>query len=282
MVPLSEVQAAIARTGLKWEAGTTPIGTEFSAGPTRRFGFAPRGREPSGGTGALPRQAFAFSSGRLPPLVDWRHADGGNYSGNYITAVGDQGNCGSCVAFGTCSTLESRVKIQKKDPNYDIALSRAHLFFCGTTDGCENGWTPAFALKRCRDAGIGEEREFRYKPKQLKCFEIKSIIKVPRWRKVADSGSRKEALRLRGPVIGGMVVYSDFLWYRSGVYRPTTTEDVGLHCVCVIGYDDDNACWIIKNSWGTAWGEGGFARVGYGSCGLDSQFPFYDPAVEVL
>ena len=60
MVTLREVQAAIARTGLKWEAGTTPIGTEFSAGHVRGFGFAPKGREPSGGRGSILSQSFAF------------------------------------------------------------------------------------------------------------------------------------------------------------------------------------------------------------------------------
>lgn len=276
MVPLREVQAAIARTGLKWEAGTTPIGTEFSAGHVRGFGFAPKGREPSGGRGSILSQSFAFKNG--PSNVDWRHAEGGNY----ISPIGDQGNCGSCVAFATCSTLESRAKIQSTDPNYEIELSKAHLFFCGTTEGCERGWMPGLALKRCRAKGVGEERNFRYQAKQMKCSEIDSVIRVPRWRVLTDSGHRREALWRHGPVIGGMVVYGDFLWYRSGIYRPTTNDDVGLHCICIIGYDDENACWIIKNSWGTAWGEGGFGRIGYGSCGLDAQFPFYDPAVEII
>ncbi len=62
--------------------------------------------------------------------------------------------------------------------------------------------------------------------------------------------------------------------------RPTTSEIIGHHAILVIGYDDTKGAWWIKNSWGTAWGEGGFARVGYGTCGLDGQYDFYDPHVE--
>ena len=56
----------------------------------------------------------------------------------------------------------------------------------------------------------------------------------------------------------------------------------GLHAVAVVGYDDGQRCWIVKNSWGTNWGEGGFFRIGYGECGLDTQFPFFDPAVAIV
>jgi C1A family cysteine protease len=225
----------------------------------------------------LPRQDFAFVTGGPPTAVDWRDAG----RKNFVTHVGDQGQCGACVAFAACAVLESRAKIHRQDAHYEIELSKAHLFFCGVQNGCENGWTPGLALKRCRDRGVGREANFRYQPRQIACREIDSIVHVLRWRRPSRTNDRKEALWLRGPVIGCMVVYSDFLWYRGGVYRPVTSEVIGLHCVAVIGFDDERACWLIKNSWGSAWGEGGFVRMGYGACGVDAQFPFYDPVVAI-
>jgi C1A family cysteine protease len=277
MASLTEVQSAIRGSGLSWEAGTTPVGEAFERGDTRAFGFAPKGREPSGGRGSLPSTGFRFATGPLPTKLDWRKIE----SDDFVTHVGDQGRCGACVAFATCAVLESRLKIQKKNPNFEVELSKAHLFFCGTENGCETGWMPGSALARCRKVGVGLERDFRYARKQVECKEIRSFVRVPRWRKAMTSDDRKHAL-LRGPVIGGMVVYDDFVWFRAGVYRPTTSAVGGLHCVAVIGFDDEKSCWTIKNSWGTAWGEGGFGRIGYGTCGLDSQFPFYDPAVELV
>jgi C1A family cysteine protease len=66
-------------------------------------------------------------------------------------------------------------------------------------------------------------------------------------------------------------VYDDFFHYVSGVYHHTTGGVQGGHCVCVVGYDDTQSCWICKNSWGPAWGENGFFRIKYGDCGIDAE-----------
>jgi Papain family cysteine protease/FG-GAP-like repeat len=44
----------------------------------------------------------------------------------------------------------------------------------------------------------------------------------------------------------------------------------GGHVMLVVGYDDADGCWIVKNSWGPWWGENGFARIGYGECDIDA------------
>jgi C1A family cysteine protease len=81
----------------------------------------------------------------------------------------------------------------------------------------------------------------------------------------------KTWLSTRGPLASAFTVYSDFfLWYSSGVYRHVSGDFLGLHCTCVIGYDDAAGCWICKNSWGAGWGESGFFRIAYGQCGIDS------------
>jgi C1A family cysteine protease len=280
MLSLHELQSQIRKSGLDWEAGNTPASRDYAAGKTQRFGFAPTPREPSGGPRrGFERQTFAFAAGSFPSSVDWREVEGANY----VTSVGDQGQCGSCVAFSVCAVLESRAKIHKEDAYFSIELSKAHLFFCGTKNGCEAGWAPANALKFCREHGVGLERHFPYQGSQQSCKEIGPVIKVPRWRRISDHHEEgRKAIIRRGPVVGGMVVYSDFLFYRSGIYRPVTTQVVGLHAVTIIGFDDEKGCWLIKNSWGSAWGEGGYARVGYGTCGIDAQFPFYDPEVALV
>ena len=93
---------------------------------------------------------------------------------------------------------------------------------------------------------------------------------------------RKQALAANGPVIAGMRVYEDFYYYRSGTYRQAAGRYRGLHAVAVVGYDDAARHWIVKNSWGGGWGEGGFINIGYGECGIDSLFAFYDPFVEYV
>ena len=87
---------------------------------------------------------------------------------------------------------------------------------------------------------------------------------------------RKSILAAKGPMVAGLAVYQDFYSYTSGVYRHTTGSLVGYHAVSVVGYDDNQRCWICKNSWGAGWGESGWFRIGYGEAGMDTQFAFYD------
>jgi C1A family cysteine protease len=71
------------------------------------------------------------------------------------------------------------------------------------------------------------------------------------------------------------VVYQDFFSYRSGVYRHVSGGAAGGHCVEIVGYDDAQGCWICKNSWGANWGEGGFFRIAYGECQIDTWYGPY-------
>jgi len=68
-----------------------------------------------------------------------------------------------------------------------------------------------------------------------------------------------------------LTVYDDFFGYAGGVYHHVTGNVAGGHCVCMVGYDDPQGCWICKNSWGTGWGESGYFSIGYGECGIEGM-----------
>jgi hypothetical protein len=53
------------------------------------------------------------------------------------------------------------------------------------------------------------------------------------------------------------------LSYKRGVYRHKTGDRVGGHLVALVGYDDRQQCWIVKNSWGDQWGDNGWFKMGY-------------------
>jgi hypothetical protein len=75
-----------------------------------------------------------------------------------------------------------------------------------------------------------------------------------------------------GPVVTWLDVYDDFSAHHTGVYRRSTSptnHERGGHFVLVIGYDDDQSAWLVKNSWGTSWGVGGIGWIGYGETGID-------------
>ena len=77
-----------------------------------------------------------------------------------------------------------------------------------------------------------------------------------------------------------MYVYNDFFSYRSGVYSYTTGAYAGAHAVLVVGYDDTQQAFIVKNSWGSGWGEAGYFMIAYsevtGTSGFGYSTMVYD------
>ena len=60
-----------------------------------------------------------------------------------------------------------------------------------------------------------------------------------------------------------MMVYEDLMHYKSGIYSHVTGEKLGGHAVLLIGYNDTEEYFIVKNSWSTNWGEEGYFKIAY-------------------
>ena len=265
MVDLVQVEEAIATKRLSWTAAMTPI-SATTATPGR-FGL----RQASLGAPALQMATMIPNAfrGKRPPKFDWREE-------GRISAIKYQSTCGACVAFATCAAMESAVAIAE-DAEATVSFSEADLFFCGCGDCCETGWDFVPALDRASQ-GVGLEADLPYAPDAL-CKAISPKWRLSSWQTALSAEDRRYAV-VHGPVIAGMRVFDDFRYYKKGIYEHATGDEVGLHAVCVIGYDDEASCWIVKNSWSAAWGEDGFCRIAYGQCGLDQEFPFIGVEVD--
>lgn len=285
-----EVQAiaeAIRSEGLEWEAGATPL-TSLSAEERRRhLGLHVTDAEMQQMAAATQMQAEAerqtFGAVGAPSAFDWRNVNGSNY----VTSIKNQGGCGSCVAFCTCSVIESGVRIKLQNPGYAIDLSEAFLFNCGG-GSCQNGWGLTSGLDFAKSTGVADEACMPYQATQMNCNSRCSdwqnrLTKVASYTNHSSMDARKNAIATVGPVLAGMAVYNDFFAYKSGVYVKANDTLAGYHCICVVGYDDAQQCWIIKNSWGTGWGESGFGRIRYGQADLliDSSWQMYSAAVAI-
>lgn len=272
---LKAIQDSIAKKGLEWKASKTALSEMSAQEQKSRLGLSVDKAELEATENAI-NSAQKFQAFHpplaVPSKVDWRNRDG-----DWTTAVKDQSSCGSCVAFGVAATLEARINIACKRPNLNKNLSEAHLFYCGCGNCCGTGWNFPPALDFCKNTGIGLETGFPYTPGNQQCKSgISSYLKITDWKSVLTTADRKNILATKGPVVGGMAVYSDFFSYTSGVYRHASGGLSGYHAISVVGYDDDQKCWICKNSWGTNWGDNGWFKIGYGECMIDTNFAFYD------
>jgi hypothetical protein len=216
-----------------------------------------------------------------PTAVNWQ-------SQGYVTPVKNQGGCGSCVSFCSCSVIESAVRIKLQNPSYAIDLSEGFMQFCG--GGNCNGWGLTSGLDYAKSTGVTDEACMPYQAQNMNCAASRCsdwqnrLTKITNYSGHATMAARKDAIANIGPVLAGMAVFNDFFAYSSGMYVKTSGSGfAGYHCISVVGYDDNQQCWIIKNSWGTGWGESGFCRIRYNQADLliDTDWMFYTVAVTV-
>jgi hypothetical protein len=136
------------------------------------------------------------------------------------------------------------------------------------------GWFPKRALAAIKDHGVPDARSFLYRSGDQPCTASadwkKRAVRVRSWGRLETPADMKHWIATRGPAVGSIQVYEDFQLYAGGTYSHVAGDKLGGHAICVVGYDDDKRHWIVKNSWGTGWGEDGFGRVAYGEVGIDS------------
>jgi len=281
---LDELATALSDAGRPWEQDLTPMTLMTEAERSIRLGFHPPPGEQSLDEAAADFEASPANdpvqelellapaeSFGAPASYDLRNVGGVNYT----TEVRDQGACGSCVAFGSAAVLETTYR--RQHGAVPVNLSEAHLFYCHAKEEgrtCANGWWPENALKKARDKGVTADEYFPYTAGDQSC-SLKSgwqsnLANAVGLNKMDSVAEMKTWISTKGSITGCFVVYQDFYSYRSGVYRHVTGNSVGGHCVEIVGYDDSQKCWICKNSWGKGWGEGGFFRIGYGQCGIET------------
>lgn len=215
-----------------------------------------------------------------------------------VTAMKDQGQCGSCWAFGTVATYEGQVcKLGKKNCNTWSGASEQAVVSCSKSgnicmgshydNGCNGGWVEN-GLKYLQCEGGVEETSYPYVSGVTKktgtCREGHGTpidAKVTGCAKISSTESAvKSAVSSRGPLGVSMdASHQSFQLYRSGTYSESKCSSTRLdHAVTIVGYKKGSGIfggdnWIVKNSWGTSWGMEGYFEVGIAGneCGLMTE-----------
>lgn len=201
----------------------------------------------------------------LPASYDWR-AQGG------VTAVRNQGGCGSCWAFATVGVMEAAILIRD---GITTDLSEQYLVSCNSNNwSCSGGWyAHDYHWNRAgKDGGVGAVLESTrpYLAKNTACgTNIDHLYTVNNWYyvnpyvSVPDTAAIKQAILSYGPVSVAVYVNNAFQAYTGGVFNGCSNGTVN-HAVVLVGWNDADQAWIMRNSWGPYWGEQGYMRIRYG------------------
>jgi len=215
-----------------------------------------------------------------------------------VGAVRNQGDCGSCWAFGCAEALSDRFCIES-DGATKVMLAPLDLVSCDVTQsGCEGG-DPQEAWEFTMASGIVDEACAPYNdsiptcpPAQQPCLNFVPTPSCPKkcvdgetWTGAKHFSSKVYGVSTNptqiateivtnGPVEATFNVYADFVNYKSGVYKHTTGKLLGGHAIKMIGFGVENGTeyWLCENSWTPTWGDDGFFKIlkGVDECGIES------------
>ncbi len=262
---LDEINYAIHSKGAHWLAGETSISKLTPQERKMRLGAIKPVMSQSEVLSVTSDISSSTITGTTPASLDWR-----NYNGyNYVTPVRDQGNCGSCWAFATTAALESNVLIV----NGISALNLAEqiLLSCSGAGSCNGGYIDR-ASNFIRDTGLPSESYYPYTATNGQCSSAltgwqNTASQISSWHWVTTTSPTVDAIKndlnTYGPLVTTMDVYSDFYYYSGGIYQYTSGTYQGGHAILIVGYDDTGQYFIVKNSWGSGWGESGYFRIAY-------------------
>jgi len=213
----------------------------------------------------------------FPKSIDWRE-------NGAVTPVKDQGQCGSCWAFSTTGAVEGAWAIKTGKL---VSLSEQQLVDCSKkygNFGC-NGGLMDNAFTYIIDNGICQENSYVYTASSGSCQQCTSVASLSECKDVLQNDQiGLMAAVAKGPV--SIAIEADtriFQSYSGGVITSSSCGTNLDHGVLIVGYGLENGIeyWLVKNSWGTTWGDNGYVKIARsesendpGICGVAMQPSF--------
>ncbi len=223
-----------------------------------------------------------ISANTVPARYDMREH-------NLLGPIKDQGNCGACWAFTAATSFESNYA---KKNHKIIDISEQVVLDC-TDSGlnCISGGLPVLAFLSWveLDQPIVNETSEPYVEMQQYCKNYNTEYRASNFGFVASNfinpllslptnDEIKKAILSYGAVSCGVYSGEAFLNYQGGVFDEKGYGKAPNHAVNIVGWDDAKGAWLIRNSWGTNWGDDGYMwlkyntnAIGYTACWVEAK-----------
>jgi len=266
----AEVARHNAQPGIAWEKAINKFSDYTPEEFTVLLGHRPLRRAAEEPAAAAPSASFLQLRPKAPlsASVDWQ----AKLTSNISKVAKNQGGCGSCWAVASAGALETHAEAKL---GKGAAVSYEQLVSCtpnpqecGGQGGCK-GATAELALEYVKEHGVVAQGEYKgyqsggdeqcHQP-SAKFLTISGYTRLPE----NKMQPLMEALSKDGPVV---VSASASMWgaYSKGVFDGCQKDSIINHAILAMGYGKDDklnkAFWLIRNSWGPDWGEGGYIRL---------------------
>lgn len=238
---------------------------------------------------------------KLPENFSWSNVNGTNY----LTQMRNQHipeYCGSCWAHAAASVLSDRIKIARKAAFPDVNLAPQVLASCGPGHGCRGGST-IYAFDYIYRYGISEESCSPYQSRGhtngLPCSEgiychtctpdgectvadEWDVYYADEYGAISGEHDMMNEIYQRGPIACSIMANIPLDNYEGGILYQNMTEYKLNHAISVVGWGVENGTkyWLVRNSWGSYYGDGGFFKVirGINNFGIESHCAWATPA----
>uniref|UniRef100_M4B3C4 Peptidase C1A papain C-terminal domain-containing protein n=1 Tax=Hyaloperonospora arabidopsidis (strain Emoy2) TaxID=559515 RepID=M4B3C4_HYAAE len=257
-----------------------------------------------------PRPHDVLDVAQLPKDFDWRSVN----NTRYVTISRNQHiphYCGSCWAFAATSALADRIHIAKArhsrnqspvEVHREVVLSPQVLLNCDMKDSGCHGGDQLEAYRYMKQHGVPEEGCQRYaatghdtgntctdRDVCENCLPVKGCFPQKTYDKyyVSEYGTTlgeeqmMAEIYARGPIACTVAVTDEFLAYSGGVFDDKTNATEVDHAISIAGWGHESGVpfWVLRNSWGSFWGEDGWMRLrrGVNNLGVEGECAFGVP-----
>ncbi|CAG2100714.1 unnamed protein product [Medioppia subpectinata] len=216
----------------------------------------------------------------IPESIDW-------LAKGKVTGVKDQAHCGGCWAFSTTAGIESQIAINSGKL---VTLSEENLIDCSRTGnkGCGGGNMVYAYDYIIKNGGIDSEPSYPYSsainttdhPCVYKAASKLATLEDYEYKAPGSESDLTAQVANVGPISVGFDASqkTKIRLYKSGVYSdPNCSSTVLNHAVTVVGYGNENGkdFYLVKNSWGTAFGNKGYFKLARNAGNMCGVATFY-------